>query len=256
MRICAAVIWYRDGAATLRRLVESFAAEPGIVAGVFVDGPFEGRARDVKTIREERDAIDQAAGRVRAGRRKRGEPDFLHYITGSSVYPTEAVKRTVAARLACELFGPASEVGADWLLVIDADEQLTSRIERPALAQLGVALISDPGMYRGGQTMIRLHRLTDSIAWGPSHFEVVNLGLRYATPACLPTNPHHFTIRHYGERVKQDPAYERYNQQERARREHTEPGGVEVAPPTWYAQSRAETIYGGMRPMIDQREVG
>jgi hypothetical protein len=216
---------------------------------VLLDGPFQGVSMDITPRKGEQAAIAKTAG--------------LEVVAMPGVvYPSEPVKRTVAARIAYSHWPEA-----EWLLGIDSDEELVSDIVEPARGQLGVAKILDPDWYTrrlcrrrpescvsktmpgGGEecdcpliqdaTMIRLHRLSADIAWGPSHFEVTNGGFRYATPHGLPSIPSCMVIKHHG--VKKRGAMKRYNEQVR--------NGVEIeqdTAPTWSFASNPDTIYTGL----------
>ena len=223
--ICAAVIYYRADLKDLQRLCDSLVGR--VDCAVFVDGPFEGVSKDVKTIRAERDILGSFRNRVPS------------YISVAHVFPDEAAKRTFAARLAYESFNTASH-----LLVIDSDEELLTRVPIPEPSRLGVARIIDRNHVDGGATMIRLHELTPDITWGPSHFEVMNHGLRYSTPFCRPELPHSFKIAHHSHPVKEHEGYEQYNKKIRPTVEGRHRRPPEVMP-SWVYESREDTIYGG-----------
>ena len=234
--IVAAVIHYRSDPDELERMARSLAGR--VRGAVFLDGPYQGLSSDVKADRQEREAIARAlpAGSGVQTRLFRG-----------LVYPSEAVKRTAAARAAIMLARDARDLKGEsvrWLLVIDTDEELETDLEPPEeRGRCGVAHITDPSSRLGAVTMIRLHELTDSLVWGPSHIEVENRGVRYATPHCLPSNPHSFRIRHYPHVRKPSEAYHRYN---RKVRPGIEAGSTRsIALPIWPFESREDTIYIG-----------
>ena len=225
--IVAACIYYRPDPADLRRMCISL--ENRVQGCVFVDGPFKGVNDDIKSIREEREILRHHSKRVPT------------YISDSHLYEDEPEKRTFCARLAFAQFPQCTH-----LLVIDSDEELLTDIPIPDPGMLGVAQIISPSYKLGGATMIRLHDLTPDIRWGPSHFEVSNHGLRYATVHCLKENPHSFKIHHYGNPTKEDKAYQHYNDHLRMRREALGPNNEgEYATPSWVWQTREDTIYGG-----------
>ena len=230
--VAVACIYYRPKLADLERMLTSL-VEQGIRYAVFADGPYAGYSADIKTIRAEREQIDNY----------RAVAEFAGgdvYETESRVWETEAEKRSFAALMAYRLYGEV----CSHLLVLDSDEALESPVPIPPPGQLGVARIIDETKPRNGATMIRLHELSPSLRWGPAHYEVTNNGIAYATPHCLPDRPHSFTIRHYGLQVKEDPAYERYNKVERERREAAGIGrGADYQIPAWAYQSRAETFH-------------
>ena len=237
--VAVACIYYRPKPEDFSRMLGSL-VEQGIRFGVFVDGPYEGVSRDIKTVRSEREDIDnyRAICEVQGG----GVVD-----TESRVWETEAEKRSFAALLAYRLFGDV----CSHLLILDSDEELITPVPIPEPGRLGVARIIDPNKPRGGATMIRLHELTDSLRWGPAHFEVANRGVRYATPHCLPDLAHSFTIRHHGLPVKADADYQRYNDHERMRREAAGRGREgDYAYPSWPYQSRESSVYISIAPPV------
>ena len=247
--IVAAIRYYRNGPQMLERVLESLC---GRVQGVaLLDGPYEGVSRDIRPRRGEQAVIQRYA---RSGR--------IEVVNiPATVWPSEPVKMTVAARV-CKGEWP----NAEWLLGIDTDEELISAIDVPPVGQLGVALIVDPPWQqrklcritprgcidreRRGEscdcpplanaTMIRLHRLTHDLTWGPSHFEVSTGGLRYATPHGLPDAGHCMVIQHHGTHKR--GAMRRYNDVIRDQVEMT--SDVDASwRPMWSYASRPGTVY-------------
>lgn len=286
--IIAKVIYWQAGAENLRRLVRSL--EGRVDAAVFLDGMFEGIRGPVGSPAADRRAIVKACDAINL-------PAYVPPAP-SVPWPSEPIKRTVAARLAWEEFG--HEYGHN-LLVIDADEELLTPVPPLEPGRLAApALIDDetPAMQRAcqhpqactspececelrmvrrlceeptretcrnpwcecppilGATMLRLHQLTPDITWGPSHFEITSGGQRYSTPHCLPSNPHSFVIKHWGQTVKADRSYQAYNDHQRMRIEATDPRLPGADPiPTWGYQSRDDTIAGGLASSQDKVRV-
>lgn len=105
MRIAAAICWYDEPLDSLRRVVESVAPLVDII--VAFDGPWQGFPPDRYWIPQGDDmaAILDATG-----------IDYRLGAARGDVWPSQAEKRTALYRTAADI--------ADWVLVIDADEEL------------------------------------------------------------------------------------------------------------------------------------
>lgn len=145
MRIAAAVCWYDEPAEHLHRLVAS--VSPLVDCIVAYDGPWQGFPHDSPcSPTEQHDALHSAIDGA-------GIPDAL-MASSAAAWPSQAEKRTALYQAAAER--------ADWVLVIDADEQLASPLT-PTEIRRRIAMIdrryspdainvrvATPGIGKGG----------------------------------------------------------------------------------------------------------
>jgi hypothetical protein len=228
--IVAGLIFYRCGAEPLDRMLRSL-EDHGVDGLVAVDGPFAGVSKDVKTIREEWEALRSFRGKKA--------------LISPQVWASEPVKRNVANRFAYEHIVGAK--GGHHLLGIDSDEELLSDIDVPAPGKLGVAKLYLPerdDLDKFGERAvlhIRLHELSRGLTWGPSHFEMTSHGIRYSMPHCvLGSSEHQLEIMHH---PQDKPAGQlEYNEGRRLRVEAGLDYSADTAIPTWPYASSSETI--------------
>ncbi len=171
--VILACIVYRQTIQRLDRLIASVADK--VSAVLFVDGPFEGLSDQVSSGQEMYDAIAESCNRhgVKFAIACPDEP-----------WASEPEKRTEAARMALDISQRRWPKEMAWVLVLDSDEWLTSDIDWDVVLGYGhgsgtVQSWRDGEWVReggDGTNMVRLFPNTDSLLWGPAHFDVRDNG--------------------------------------------------------------------------------
>lgn len=172
--IFAALIWYKQDPKRLRRYVESLAGRADHI--VALDGPFAGLANDPCSGDNNYATLYEAAREHNIG---------INLYHGQ-VYRSEPDKRNAAVVAAYNLaqalqsFRPAGFTDEDWLLCLDSDEWLLSDIDWDAVRERGYGVCSiwpfldgkpDKSAQQGAR-MARLYPLTETLRWGPAHFDI------------------------------------------------------------------------------------
>lgn len=214
MNCVAGVIWYDMSEDILAQCAESLGQE-GIIGAIFLDGPYKGLAQGMSP-RSQCEAIWKHS------------PLEKTVVAGKEEWASEPVKRTALARAARRWFPEA-----DTLLILDTDEEIGpidwSLVEQEGgLGYVEIRNTTDLAPQDRGPIAPRIFPLSDSLTWGPKHFDVSDLTQTYAglgTSLTFENKMACATITHHTEIEKPiETPYARYNREVRGLVE----GGIQL----------------------------
>jgi hypothetical protein len=164
--VVAALIWYRQTPERLTRCVRSLTGRVGGV--VAVDGPYAGLSDQAMSPLDNYHAIAGAVG-------------IPWRIYEGQLWGSEPQKRTAAAHVALELARDIDPEAFPWVLVIDSDEWLMSDLSPEVIEAYGMGSCilrahrgneAAPGAEGDGAKMVRLIPNSETLMWGPAHYDV------------------------------------------------------------------------------------